>query len=209
MSNQIVKFILRKATSTEWSFNNPVLYSGEPGYETDTGVFKIGNGASNWNTLEAMQSQGPTGPAGSNGAIGPTGPAGVPGGAGLKGDTGATGPVGATGAGSMVINVSSSYDGASNKLYVLPSWNNNTIIAKQGGDWAGSSSLDIVWSGATYPMRFEIHNYTTVGMNIPIGPSNIAGCSANGGMSYVDIPTNDTSSDCRVSSYSATNFYSG
>ena len=97
MGTQIVKFILRKATSAEWSFNNPVLYSGEPGYETDTGIFKIGNGTSTWNTLEAMQSQGPTGPAGpagSNGAIGPTGPAGVN---GVQGATGATGPTGPAG----------------------------------------------------------------------------------------------------------------
>lgn len=41
----------RKGTSSEWSSAAVVLASGEPGYEIDTGKFKIGNGASGWNNL--------------------------------------------------------------------------------------------------------------------------------------------------------------
>jgi hypothetical protein len=202
MSNQIVKFILRKAPSAEWSFNNPVLYSGEPGYDTTTGILKIGNGASAWNALPTIQSQGPTGPAGVDGYTGATGPAGIN---GVPGATGATGP-----AGSAVINVSSSSDGINNTINVLPSWNNNTILAKQGGDWTSPGSLKLEWTSATYPMRFEIHNYTTQQLEFSIGTAGsyvYVYCPANGGMTYVDIPTNITSSDCRVSTYAATNFY--
>ena len=38
-------------SSTEWSTLNPVLSSGEIGYESDTGNFKIGDGTSRWNSL--------------------------------------------------------------------------------------------------------------------------------------------------------------
>jgi hypothetical protein len=59
----------RRGTETEWSSANPVLAIGEPGYETDTGKFKVGNGITNWNSL--AYSTGDPGPAG-NVAIGTT-----------------------------------------------------------------------------------------------------------------------------------------
>ena len=34
-----------------WTENNPVLFVGELGYESDTGKFKIGDGEKNWNDL--------------------------------------------------------------------------------------------------------------------------------------------------------------
>ncbi len=45
------QIILRKGTATAWTSANPTLVAGEPGYETDTGKFKIGNGTSAWNSL--------------------------------------------------------------------------------------------------------------------------------------------------------------
>lgn len=42
---------LRRATSTEWNSINPVLRSGEPGYETDTKKLKIGDGSTVWTNL--------------------------------------------------------------------------------------------------------------------------------------------------------------
>jgi hypothetical protein len=41
----------RKDTAANWTSANPILLSGEIGYETDTKKFKIGNGSSNWNSL--------------------------------------------------------------------------------------------------------------------------------------------------------------
>ena len=42
---------LRRGSSTTWTSVNPVLDSGEIGYESDTGKFKIGNGSSVWTLL--------------------------------------------------------------------------------------------------------------------------------------------------------------
>ena len=42
---------LRRSTAAQWTAANPVLFSGEAGYETDTGKFKIGDGTSAWSAL--------------------------------------------------------------------------------------------------------------------------------------------------------------
>lgn len=44
-------FKLRRDTELRWSQLNPILSEGEPGYETDTGKMKIGNGHTPWNDL--------------------------------------------------------------------------------------------------------------------------------------------------------------
>lgn len=41
----------RRGTASAWSSANPTLAAGEPGYETDTGKLKIGDGATAWNSL--------------------------------------------------------------------------------------------------------------------------------------------------------------
>jgi hypothetical protein len=49
-----VTFNLRRGLSTGltgWTAVNPVLSSGEPGFELDTTTLKIGNGSTNWNNL--------------------------------------------------------------------------------------------------------------------------------------------------------------
>lgn len=42
---------LRRGTAAQWTAANPVLTEGEPGFETDTGKFKIGDGLTHWNSL--------------------------------------------------------------------------------------------------------------------------------------------------------------
>ena len=42
---------LRRGTAAQWTSANSVLASGEPGFETDTNKFKIGNGSDPWNNL--------------------------------------------------------------------------------------------------------------------------------------------------------------
>lgn len=42
---------VRRDTSTNWISANPILFPGEPAYETDTGKTKIGNGIDNYVTL--------------------------------------------------------------------------------------------------------------------------------------------------------------
>ena len=47
---------LRRGTSAEWTASNPVLADGEPGFEKDTGQYKLGNGVSTWSQLPYFQS---------------------------------------------------------------------------------------------------------------------------------------------------------
>lgn len=42
---------MRRGTAAQWTAANPVLASGEPGFETDTGKTKIGNGTAAWTAL--------------------------------------------------------------------------------------------------------------------------------------------------------------
>jgi hypothetical protein len=45
------QFQFRRGTASEWTSANPVLASGELGFETDTQKGKIGNGSTAWNSL--------------------------------------------------------------------------------------------------------------------------------------------------------------
>lgn len=76
------RILLRRDTSINWNYNNPVLMLGEPGYETDTGMLKIGDGQSPWSDLSHII-----------GEIGPTGATGPAGANGIAGSTGVTGPL--------------------------------------------------------------------------------------------------------------------
>lgn len=42
---------LKRGTATEWTSGNPTLENGEPGYETDTGKIKYGDGSTAWISL--------------------------------------------------------------------------------------------------------------------------------------------------------------
>lgn len=46
------RILLRRDTSANWETNNPILSLGEPGVETDTLRVKLGDGVSNWQTLD-------------------------------------------------------------------------------------------------------------------------------------------------------------
>lgn len=47
------KIQVRRGTTAEWTASNPVLTSGEIGLDTTTGLIKIGNGSTAWNSLVA------------------------------------------------------------------------------------------------------------------------------------------------------------
>lgn len=106
---------MRRGTAAQWTDKDPILASGEQGWETDTGKFKFGDGSTIWsllpyvNTAGGAGATGATGPTGATGgtgatgatgvgATGATGPTGATGATGAAGATGATGPTGATGA---------------------------------------------------------------------------------------------------------------
>lgn len=48
---------LRRDTSANWNSVNPILLPGEPGFETDTGKLKIGDGTNPWNALEYVSGE--------------------------------------------------------------------------------------------------------------------------------------------------------
>ena len=92
-----IQFQFRRGTAAQWTAANTVLAAGEMGLETDTNLFKIGNGTLGWTSLPyASGPQGPTGAAGAAG-VSVTGPAGATGPTGAAGARGATGPAGTPG----------------------------------------------------------------------------------------------------------------
>jgi len=52
--NNFIK--LRHGTSIAWSGSNPILGSGEPGYDITNNLLKIGDGSGNWNSLSGINS---------------------------------------------------------------------------------------------------------------------------------------------------------
>ncbi len=126
-------------TQAQWAARNPTLTAGEMGIETDTGLFKIGNGTSSWTSLLYQNTAtgttgatgsagGATGATGSNGTTGATGSNGATGATGSIGITGSTGSGGVTGATAtfntlttqVLFNVSGGITGSSNFTYVNP-----------------------------------------------------------------------------------------
>jgi hypothetical protein len=49
-----IRLKLRRGTTAEWTAANPVLGDGEPGYDKDLKVLKIGDGVTVWNDLAAQ-----------------------------------------------------------------------------------------------------------------------------------------------------------
>lgn len=50
--------ILRKGTATQWSSANPVLASGEPGFDLTNNLLKIGDGTKTWSQLSSINGSG-------------------------------------------------------------------------------------------------------------------------------------------------------
>ena len=85
----------RHDPAADWTSDNPTLAVSEMGVETDTSLFKLGDGSTPWDTLPYGGLAGPTGPTGytgPSGSSGPTGYTGYTGPSGYTGFTGYTGP---------------------------------------------------------------------------------------------------------------------
>jgi hypothetical protein len=86
-----VQLQFRRGTADQWTAGNPLLAVGEMAIETDTNLYKIGDGNLRWIDLPYGGLHGPTGATGYNGTTGTTGPTGYD---GTAGDTGPMGPTG-------------------------------------------------------------------------------------------------------------------
>src|SRR4249920_3936877 len=47
---------VRRATTAQWTATNPILLAGEPGEDTTTGAFKLGDGVTAWLSLPVANS---------------------------------------------------------------------------------------------------------------------------------------------------------
>lgn len=47
-------FQFKRGTAARWAEVNLILQAGEPGYAIDTGILKIGDGITPWNSLSAI-----------------------------------------------------------------------------------------------------------------------------------------------------------
>lgn len=45
------RLAFRRGVSFDWATKNPILKEGEPGLETDTHKYKLGDGSTRWNDL--------------------------------------------------------------------------------------------------------------------------------------------------------------
>jgi hypothetical protein len=48
----MAKIKFRRDTAANWTSANPILAQGEPGFEHDTGLLKIGDGSTTWAELD-------------------------------------------------------------------------------------------------------------------------------------------------------------
>jgi hypothetical protein len=55
-ANTVIK--LRRGSSAEWNATNPILASGEPGFDLTNKILKIGNGTDSWNSLSQVTPSG-------------------------------------------------------------------------------------------------------------------------------------------------------
>lgn len=51
-ANTTIQF--RRGPTSEWISNNPILASGEPGYDITNNILKVGDGVSAWNNLDSI-----------------------------------------------------------------------------------------------------------------------------------------------------------
>jgi len=83
-----IQIQFRRGTAAEWTAEDSLLAVGEMAIETDTNLYKIGDGVTRWTLLPYGGLHGPTGTTGPAGDTGPTGDA-----SSVTGPTGPTGPV--------------------------------------------------------------------------------------------------------------------
>ena len=65
-----VQIQFRRGTAAAWTTADPILAEGEMGIETDTNLFKIGDGLTAWTVLSYGGVQGTAGTNGTNGTNG-------------------------------------------------------------------------------------------------------------------------------------------
>lgn len=51
---------IKRGTTAQWAANDPILWKNEPGYDSDVGNFKVGDGIRKWSQLPWVVGAGDT-----------------------------------------------------------------------------------------------------------------------------------------------------
>ena len=175
-----IKIQLRRGDSSTWQAANPILTSGEIGYDTDTLTLRLGDGLTGWNYLPLIGHIGVTGETGPTGITNPgdQGPTGVQGRTGPRGNTGPTGPTGPTGISALFTTT-----GPIGRTGITGSTGFTGGTGPSGSTgYTGATGLTGP-SGSTGP----------TGTEGPIGPTGFIGPSGSLGETGVTGPTGPTS----------------
>jgi hypothetical protein len=167
----------RKGTAAEWTLANPILASGEIGFETDTNKFKIGDGTNVWSALVYQNISGPTGPTGPAGSAGATGPTGAA--STVTGPTGATGPTGPSGVISVtgpITNTGTSTSAALGFDYSLAFPNTNTTqsTSTSSGAITTAGGLGVVKDAYIGGNLNIAGNFTVSGTSTTVSTTNLS-----------------------------------
>lgn len=177
-----VQIQLRRGLSAQWTATNPILAEGELAVETDTDLFKIGNGISTWSQLPYGGVQGTTGTQGIQGLTGIQGLVG----AGTQGIQGTYGPQGVQG------SIGSGIQGIAGVSPTLERHFNYPGILKTS---VGTTRWWTLSSGTITKIISQL-------VTAPVGSSVVANIKKNGTIVHtVTIPENtyNISSDVNIS----------
>jgi len=132
---------LRKGTAAQWSNANPILASGEPGFDLTNNILKIGDGTSNWSSLSGAN----IGNSSFNSAVSGLLP--------VKNIVAGTGISISSVAGSFTINSTSTGGGGGGGV-TINNYSNNRILTSDGSSTGIDAESNLTFDGnkfAVYP----------------------------------------------------------
>jgi hypothetical protein len=182
-----IQLQFRRDTASNWTTNNPILASGEMGIETNTALFKLGDGTTRWNLLPYGGLQGPTGAdGGGGGGTGYTGPTGSAGDKYLTATTSAVTPVPVQGSFVSLTVASGLAYIAGNSVVVVDSGNSSNSF--EGRVQSYSSGTLVVDSITNIRGTFSsaVYNVNLDGID---GPTGAVGTGPTGAASTLTGPT--------------------
>jgi len=182
-----IQLQFRRDTASNWTSNNPILASGEMGIETNTALFKLGDGTTRWNLLPYGGLQGPTGPGGGGGGgTGYTGPTGSAGDKYLTATTTAVTPVPVQGSFVSLTVASGLAYIAGNSVVVVNSGNSsNSFEGRVQSYSAGTLVVDSI-TNIRGTFSSAVYNVNLDGID---GPTGAVGTGPTGAASTVTGPT--------------------
>lgn len=169
-----IQFQFRRGTSTEWTTANPVLASAEIGIETDTKLFKIGDGTTSWTGLSYAGLIGASGYSGYSGISGYSGAQFV----GSSGYSGFSGMSGAPGMGFAIAKTYSSVAALTADTSPSGITTGQFAIIDTGNVQDPENSRLYLWNGTSYQYTSDLSGAQGIK-----GESGISGYSGFSGFS--------------------------